>query len=182
MGAVLLVSGVPPALVHPIILHGKWIQMVHIHLYQVPFSLCRPCRYVLDERDLTLWTFNSNFDLPQCSLVTPSDTPWVNMWIWYHSMLPITKFLLIFASFVAWPINTGDTTRLYIWPQTRHWFIFPPTILRCCLVGSSYYHPKPFFRLLFTNGPDGVENMVPISYTFFCITMVGGIFYILSSD
>ena len=40
LGAILLVSDIPLALVYPIIPHVNQIQLVHIHLYQVPFGLC----------------------------------------------------------------------------------------------------------------------------------------------
>ena len=33
MGAVLVVSDMPPALVHPIIFHDNKVRLVHIHLY-----------------------------------------------------------------------------------------------------------------------------------------------------
>ena len=50
IGIVLVVSDVPPALIQPIIPHGNRIELVHIHLYQVPFSMCWPCRCVIDEK------------------------------------------------------------------------------------------------------------------------------------
>ena len=51
-------SGIQPSMVHPILYHVNRIRLVHNHLYQVPFILYRPCRYVLDEKEITLWYFN----------------------------------------------------------------------------------------------------------------------------
>ena len=48
LGTLLVVSNVPPASVHPIIIHGNRVILVHIHLYQVQFSLCWPSRCLID--------------------------------------------------------------------------------------------------------------------------------------
>ena len=38
--AALVVSDIPLELVYPTIMHVKRDQLVHIHMYQVPFSMC----------------------------------------------------------------------------------------------------------------------------------------------
>ena len=50
LGAVLVISDVPPALVYLMLPHGNWTQLAHIHMYQVPFVLCWPWQYVLYEK------------------------------------------------------------------------------------------------------------------------------------
>ena len=60
----------------------------------------------------------------------------------------IINVLLIFASFVTWPINNIFTITLYIWPQIRHWFICPSSIFSCWLVGTSSDHSKLFFHII----------------------------------
>ena len=59
-------------MVHSIINHEKMIRLLHTHLYQVTFSLCWPYIYMLDEKKLILWFFNTIFKLLQWSLVTPA--------------------------------------------------------------------------------------------------------------
>ena len=63
LGAVVVVSDVPPASVYPIIPYGYYILLVHINLYQLLFSLCWSCRCALDEKELILWTFNFTLSL-----------------------------------------------------------------------------------------------------------------------
>ena len=45
--AVLILSEIPLATIHPIVPHVKRFLLVHIHLHQEPLSLCQPCRYLL---------------------------------------------------------------------------------------------------------------------------------------
>ena len=47
---VLVLSDVPSATIHPIVPHVNWFQQVHIHLHQVPSSISRPFRHVLNEK------------------------------------------------------------------------------------------------------------------------------------
>ena len=56
--SVLVLYYIPPTMVHSILTHGNRILLVHIHLYQLLFSLCQPCSYVLDEKELILLFFN----------------------------------------------------------------------------------------------------------------------------
>ena len=51
--AVLVFSDVTSTKIHPIVLHVKWVWLVHIHLHQVPFSLSRPWIHVLIENSLS---------------------------------------------------------------------------------------------------------------------------------
>ena len=53
LGAVLAVSDVLSALIHPIIFHGNRFWLVHIYLYQVPFNMCRPFIFLIDEKSLS---------------------------------------------------------------------------------------------------------------------------------
>ena len=50
----LMVSGVSPALLNPIILNVNRIQQVHIHWYKVQFSLCLSYIFLIDEKYLIL--------------------------------------------------------------------------------------------------------------------------------
>ena len=63
MGEFLMVSDVPSELLHPIISHGNHIRLLHIHIYKVPISLFWPWIYVLDEKELIIWTLNFTFKL-----------------------------------------------------------------------------------------------------------------------
>ena len=143
-------SGIPLAMVHPIHPYGDRILLVHMHLYQVTFSLCWPFSYGLDELERILWFFNITFQLSQFSLVTPSMYNWFLAWYWYHLLLfLIIQVILVFASLITWPIITVVAIRLYIWPQIRHWFICPPSIFRFCFVGPSSDHSNSFFQIIF---------------------------------
>ena len=59
----LMVSDIPPETVRYILPHGNRIRMVHIHLYQVLFSLCRPFSYMIHEKELILWFFGITLNL-----------------------------------------------------------------------------------------------------------------------
>ena len=50
---VLILSNVPSATIHSIVPHGKWVQLVHIHLHQVPFIISQPGRHVINEKCLS---------------------------------------------------------------------------------------------------------------------------------
>ena len=48
--AILILSDVTPETIHTIVPHGNMIRLVHIHLHQVPFSLCWPWKHVLNKK------------------------------------------------------------------------------------------------------------------------------------
>ena len=147
LGVILVVSDVLPSLVHPVISHSNWIWLYHIHLYQILFSQYWSCRSVIDEKELILWSLNVNFNLAQWFLVILSEPSWVTVWNSYNFfLLLIIRVFLFIASFINWTIISGITIRIYFWPQSRHWFIWPPTILRRCLVGPSSNQSKPFYQ------------------------------------
>ena len=182
LGLFLVVTYVPPGLVHPIIPHEKRKQLVHINLYQVTFILCWPCRYLID-KNTYLMNLSISIFIFMCALCsTPSDPPWFPTWIIYHFLFLFTNIILILYFFITWTINTWVTIGIYIWKKSRHWFILLPSVFIWCLVGPYSYHFNKFFEDLFCNGPKMVENMVSDPFKYSWSTMVYGIFYILAAD
>ena len=117
------------------------------------------------------------------SKIPPYYPLWVHVWNWYHFlMLLILQALLLFASFPLRPVIAVVAIRLYIWPQIWHWIKCPPTISCCFLVVPSSDSSQPYLQSIFTNGPYIVLNLVFTSSTCLRITVVDGIFSILSNN
>ena len=50
--AVIILSDIPLENIQPKIPHVNWVRLVHIYPQQVPFSLSKPYRHVLNEKEL----------------------------------------------------------------------------------------------------------------------------------
>ena len=135
IGTILILSEISPEMLHPIVPHGNRVCAVHVHLNQVPFNLCWPSRYLINEKELIFFSFSANFQLDQCSEIFLYEPPWVSLWNWYHLLLfMIIWVFLVFDFFLFWLVITGVTIRLCIWPKIWNWEIYPPDISWSCSV------------------------------------------------
>ena len=120
-----------------------------------------PAAMCLMKKYLVFLFFNVAFMLSYWSLVAPSEPPWLPACNWYQILLFLSiRIIMVFASFITWPIITGVTSRPYTCPKIRHWLIFPPSILRLCLVCSCSDQFKSFSMGFIINVTDMVENIV----------------------
>ena len=176
--AILMLSEITSAIVHPIVPHGNSVWALHIHLHQVPFILFQHIRHVLYEKYLTLSLSISLFNWLRSEIFL-SDSPSVPVWNWYHFLLLlIIQVFLIYISFIPWLVFTGVTIRIYICPQIWHWYIFPFAIFSICLVGPSSDLSKQFSQRIFHQWSWNGGNLVSVPSTRLWNIMVDEIFYI----